>query len=149
MRMPFTVDPERDASVRRGWCIHRLRPTGIRGVKRNVKATDAAHSREKGATTRWYRTQVWIDWVSGGSGRSRARFNWEISATTISTRSLSGICIRITSAIWPPPASEKPLPPDPSRRVPLSDMIAGGKLDVKDVLQPIYDEINKQYGLKE
>lgn len=50
---------------------------------------------------------------------------------------------------WPPPASEKPQKPDPSRRIPYSDFIAGGKLDVKDVLQPIYDEINKQYGLNE
>jgi len=28
-------------------------------------------------------------------------------------------------------------------------MISGGKLDVKDVIQPIYDEINEQYGLDE
>ena len=42
-----------------------------------------------------------------------------------------------------------PLPPDPSRRHPFSDQIAGGKFDVRDVLQPIYDEINEQYGLNE
>ena len=28
-------------------------------------------------------------------------------------------------------------------------MIAGGRLNVTDVLQPIYDEINEQYGLNE
>ena len=38
---------------------------------------------------------------------------------------------------------------DPSRRIPFSDMIADGKLDVIDVLQPIYNEINEQYGLNE
>ncbi len=25
-------------------------------------------------------------------------------------------------------------------------MISGGRLDVKDVIQPTYDEINKKYG---
>jgi hypothetical protein len=29
------------------------------------------------------------------------------------------------------------------------DEIAGGKLDVEDVIQPTYDEIHKKYGLKE
>jgi ribonuclease Z len=29
------------------------------------------------------------------------------------------------------------------------DMISGGRLDVKDVIQPTYDEINKKYGLNE
>jgi hypothetical protein len=28
-------------------------------------------------------------------------------------------------------------------------MIAGGKLDVRDVIQPTYDAINKKYGLNE
>ncbi len=55
----------------------------------------------------------------------------------------------ISEEVWPPPASEKPQPPDPSRRIPFSDMIAGGKLDVIDVLQPIYNEINEQFGLNE
>ncbi|MHC4306539.1 MAG: hypothetical protein ACYTES_19295, partial [Planctomycetota bacterium] len=51
--------------------------------------------------------------------------------------------------VWPPPATETPLPPDPSRRHAFTDLIAGGKLDVDDVIQPIYDEINTQYGLNE
>jgi len=51
--------------------------------------------------------------------------------------------------IWPPPATEKPQAPDPSLRVPYSDMISGGKYDMRDVIQPIYDEINKEYGLNE
>ena len=49
--------------------------------------------------------------------------------------------------VWPPPTTEKPQVPDPSLRIPYSDMISGGKLDVKDVIQPTYDAINKQYGL--
>jgi len=55
----------------------------------------------------------------------------------------------VNEEVWPPPASEKPEPPDPSRRVPFSDLISGGKLDVIDVLKPIYAEINKKYGLNE
>jgi hypothetical protein len=41
------------------------------------------------------------------------------------------------------------MPPDPSRRIDYSKQIIDGKLDVVDVVQPIYDEINKEYGLKE
>ncbi len=55
----------------------------------------------------------------------------------------------VSEEVWPPPASEAPMPPDPSRRIPFSEMISGGRLDVKDVIQPIYDEINEQYGLEE
>jgi ribonuclease Z len=51
--------------------------------------------------------------------------------------------------VWPPPATEKPLVPDPNARIPYSKEIAGGKLDVKAVIQPTYDEINKKYGLNE
>jgi len=55
----------------------------------------------------------------------------------------------VSEEVWPPPASGKPVLPDASRRIPFSKKIAGGRLDVLDVLQPIYDEINEQYGLKE
>ena len=51
--------------------------------------------------------------------------------------------------VWPPPASEKPQVPDPSLRIPYSEFIGGGKYDMKDVIQPTYDEINKKYGLNE
>jgi ribonuclease Z len=51
--------------------------------------------------------------------------------------------------VWPPPPTKKPLVPDPSLIVPFSDMIAGGKYEMKDVIQPIYDETNEKYGLNE
>jgi len=51
--------------------------------------------------------------------------------------------------VWPPPATEKPQAPDPSVRIPYSDMISGGRYDMSDVIQPTYDEINKEYGLNE
>ncbi len=55
----------------------------------------------------------------------------------------------VSEEVWPPPATEPPIPPDPSRRHPFSKEIAAGKLDVADVVQPIYDEINAKYGTKE
>lgn len=55
----------------------------------------------------------------------------------------------VSEEVWPPPASEAPMPPDPSRRIPYSKEILDGKLDVVDVVQPIYDEINEAYGLNE
>jgi ribonuclease Z len=55
----------------------------------------------------------------------------------------------IDEDVWPPPATEKPQLPDPSGRIPYSKFVAGGKLDMSKVIQPIYDEINKQYGLNE
>jgi len=51
--------------------------------------------------------------------------------------------------VWPPPASEKPQVPDASLRIPYSKFIMDGKYDMKDVIQPIYDETNKEYGLNE
>ena len=55
----------------------------------------------------------------------------------------------VNEEVWPPPATEKPEPPDPSRRIPYSDFISGGRWDVDDVVQPIYDAINKKFGLNE
>ena len=51
--------------------------------------------------------------------------------------------------VWPPQPSEEPLVPDPTLQVGFSDFIINGKYDVKDVIQPTYDEINEQYGLSE
>jgi len=39
--------------------------------------------------------------------------------------------------------------PDASLRIPYSKFIVDGKYDMKDVIQPTYDEINKKYGLNE
>jgi ribonuclease Z len=51
--------------------------------------------------------------------------------------------------VWPPPATEKPVLPDPGQRIPYTDFVLSGKYDMSDVIQPVYDEINKQYGLNE
>ena len=69
---------------------------------------------------------------------------WNITKDDIRVR-----MAKVDEDVWPPPATEKPQLPDPSIRIPYSDEIAGGRLDVKDVIQPTYDEINKKYGLNE
>ena len=69
---------------------------------------------------------------------------WNVTKDEIRVRMAA-----VDEDVWPPPTTEKPQVPDPSLRIPYSDEIAGGKLDVKDVIQPIYDEVNKQYGLNE
>ena len=69
---------------------------------------------------------------------------WNITRDDIRVRMAA-----VDDAVWPPPATEKPQQPDPSKRIPYSDMISGGRLDVKDVIQPVYDEVNKEYGLNE
>jgi len=69
---------------------------------------------------------------------------WNITKDDIQVRMMI-----IDEDVWPPPATEKPEQPDPSLRIPYSDMIAGGRYDVADVIQPIYDEINEEYGLNE
>ena len=69
---------------------------------------------------------------------------WNITKDNIRVR-----MAKVDEDVWPPPASEKPQLPDPSLRIPYSDMIKGGRYDMKDVIQPTYDEINKKYGIKE
>ncbi len=69
---------------------------------------------------------------------------WNISKDDIRVR-----MARVDDDVWPPPATEKPQVPDPSLRIPYSEMIAAGRYDMKSVLQPTYDEINEQYGLDE
>ena len=69
---------------------------------------------------------------------------WNITKDDIRVR-----MAKVDEDVWPPPATEKPQLPDKSLRIPYSDEIVGGKLDVKDVIQPTYDEINTKYGLNE
>ncbi len=69
---------------------------------------------------------------------------WNIAKDDIRVRMM-----KVDEDVWPPPATTKAQVPDPSLRVPYSDMISGGKYYVRDVIQPIYDEINKKYGLNE
>jgi ribonuclease Z len=69
---------------------------------------------------------------------------WNVTKDEIRTRMAV-----VSEEVWPPPATEAPMPPDTSQRIPYSDFVLSGKMDVGDVLQPVYDEINKKYGLNE
>ena len=69
---------------------------------------------------------------------------WNISKEAIRTRMTV-----IDEDVWPPQPTEKPLVPDPSLKVPFSEFVLNGKYEMKDVIQPIYDETNKKYGLSE
>jgi len=49
--------------------------------------------------------------------------------------------------IWPPPATETKLPPNPDDRVAFfTDFILGGRVPYSEVVNAIYDEINAKYG---
>ena len=69
---------------------------------------------------------------------------WNITKDDIRVRMAA-----VSEDVWPPPATETPQLPDASLRIPYSDFIAGGRYDMHDVIQPIYDEVNKQYGINE
>ena len=69
---------------------------------------------------------------------------WNVTKDKITTRMAI-----VDEDIWPPAPTDKPQLPDPNLRIPYSKFISDGKLDMYDIIQPIYDEINKKYGLNE
>jgi len=69
---------------------------------------------------------------------------WNITKDKITTRMAI-----VDEDIWPPEATDKPQKPDPTERIPYSKFISDGKLDMQDVIKPIYDETNKKYGINE
>ncbi len=52
----------------------------------------------------------------------------------------------IDEDIWPQPATQPKLPPDFSQQIGFSDYIIGGRVPFPEVVQEIYDEINRMYG---
>jgi len=52
----------------------------------------------------------------------------------------------IDEDIWPQPAVGEKLPPDRSKRIGFTDYIFGGREPFPEVVQKIYDDINKEYG---
>ena len=67
----------------------------------------------------------------------------------LEARTTSAGKVLAPAAVSKPPGSVQPQLPDASTRIPYSDEIVGGKLDVADVIQPTYDAINEEYGLDE
>ncbi len=95
------------------------------------------------------------DTSSGIYERVRTTYDGPLSlATDYMVWNITKDDIRVRMAafdedVWPPPATEKPQLPDATQRIPYSDEIRNGKLDMKKVIQPIYDEVNKKYKLNE
>ena len=52
----------------------------------------------------------------------------------------------IDEDIWPQPATQPKLPPDLSQRIGFSDEIISGRVPFPEVVQELYDDINKRYG---
>ncbi|MEE9238074.1 MAG: guanitoxin biosynthesis MBL fold metallo-hydrolase GntH [Thermodesulfobacteriota bacterium] len=52
----------------------------------------------------------------------------------------------IDEDIWPPPATQKKLPPDLSQRVGFSQFISSGRVNYTEVIKDIYESINKKFG---
>jgi len=69
---------------------------------------------------------------------------WNVTKDDIRVRMAA-----VSEDVWPPPATDEPQPPDESKRIPYSKEISDGKLDMRKVIQPIYDRTNKQYGIHE
>jgi ribonuclease Z len=97
------------------------------------------------------------DWDTAPDIEQRIRTTYD-GALSLSTDymvwNVSKDDIRVRMAIvdedvWPPQPSEKPQVPDPALKVPFSKFIINGKYDMKDVIQPTYDEINEKYDLNE
>jgi len=50
-------------------------------------------------------------------------------------------------SVWTQPSTTQLVPPDPSiRRAALSKLLLEGRVVHKDVLQEVYDDINKRFG---
>jgi ribonuclease Z len=69
---------------------------------------------------------------------------WNITKDEITNR-----MIVYNEDAWPPPGAKPPPPVDRSITKYSSKWIVSKNLDVKDVLQTIYDRTNKQYGTDE
>ena len=48
--------------------------------------------------------------------------------------------------VWPSPAIKKKVPPDFRNAIPMSEFTLSGRKPYPEVVQPIYDEVNKKYG---
>ena len=69
---------------------------------------------------------------------------WNITKDEIRNRMIS-----YNEDAWPPPGAKAPPPVDRSITKYTSDWIVEKNLDVSDVVQQIYDRVNKQYGTNE
>jgi ribonuclease Z len=66
---------------------------------------------------------------------------WNVTKESITTRMAA-----IDEDIWPQPSVYGNKPADQSRRIGFSKYIWGGRVNYKDVLKKVYDDVNKEYG---
>ena len=69
---------------------------------------------------------------------------WNVTKEDIRVRTIS-----YNEDMWPPPAPQAPPPVDRSITKYTSDWIVEQNLDVKDIINDIYDRANKKYGTNE
>jgi len=69
---------------------------------------------------------------------------WNITKDEIRTRMAA-----VNEDVWPPPAPQAPPPVDRSITQYTSDWIVERNLDVREIVQEIYDRTNEQYGTNE
>jgi ribonuclease Z len=66
---------------------------------------------------------------------------WNVTKDDIRVRMAA-----IDEDIWPQPALQQQLPPDPSIRYGFSEFINGGRVPLEDVVKMIYDKTNEKFG---
>ena len=66
---------------------------------------------------------------------------WNVTQDDIRVRMAA-----VDEDVWPPPASEKPVPPDVSQRIPFSDYITDGRVVYEDVIKFYYNQANEMFG---
>ena len=66
---------------------------------------------------------------------------WNVTKDKITTRNIA-----YNENAWPPPAPQAPPPVDRSSTKYVSDWIADNNLDVKEIIEGIYQRANKMYG---
>ena len=52
----------------------------------------------------------------------------------------------IDEEAWPMPAQKDKLPPDTAKMIPFSDFTKSGALPMREVVDPIFEEVNDKYG---
>ena len=97
---------------------------------------------------------VFNDWDTAPAIRDEIKSTYDgplILATDDMVFNITKADIRVRMAvtdedIWPQPALVEKLSPDASERIGFTEFIDGGRVPYTDVVEKIYDDINKKYG---
>ncbi len=69
---------------------------------------------------------------------------WNVTKDKITVRE-----VIVDPAVWPPQSPGKPAPPDPKLRIDPSEYILDGELDMADVIEPIIEQVDREYGIND